>query len=57
MCPNLRCRKILAVPSHARGSRVRCTYCGTLLAVPQAKALFFQKTGAPAKKDKKKESK
>jgi hypothetical protein len=27
------------------------------LAVPQAKPMFFQKAGTPAKKDKKKESK
>jgi len=37
MCPNLRCRKILVVPNAARGQRVRCSYCGILLKVPQKK--------------------
>jgi LSD1 subclass zinc finger protein len=36
MCPNLRCRKILAVPDNARGSRVRCAYCHQILLVPTA---------------------
>jgi len=34
MCPNLRCRKILKVPGSARGSSVRCSYCGISLLVP-----------------------
>ena len=37
MCPNLRCKKILMVPNDARGTRVRCAYCGTQLMVPQVK--------------------
>lgn len=37
MCPNLLCKKILAVPNASRGSKVRCSYCGTVLAVPWAK--------------------
>ncbi len=35
MCPNLRCRKVLAVPEAARGKRVRCSYCGTMFLVPK----------------------
>ncbi len=38
MCPNLRCRKILAVPNTSRGKRVRCGYCGTVMMVPWAKS-------------------
>lgn len=37
MCPNLKCRKILAVPSTSRGTRVRCSYCGTTMFVPWSK--------------------
>ena len=36
MCPNLRCRRILAVPETCRGQLVRCSYCKTVLAVPFA---------------------
>jgi hypothetical protein len=35
MCPNLTCRRILAVPSAARGKTVRCRNCGTNIRVPQ----------------------
>lgn len=38
MCPNLTCRKVLAVPTTARGKTVRCKACGTAIRVPQAKA-------------------
>ena len=34
MCPNLTCRKILAVPSSARGKTVRCRGCATNIKVP-----------------------
>ena len=34
MCPNLTCRKILAVPQSARGKTVRCRGCGTNIRVP-----------------------
>jgi hypothetical protein len=37
MCPNLLCKKILAVPTAARGTKVQCAYCGTMLLVPAAK--------------------
>lgn len=34
MCPNLTCRRVLAVPSSARGKTVRCRNCGTNIKVP-----------------------
>lgn len=34
MCPNLRCRTLLAVPVTARGKNVRCRLCGTRIEVP-----------------------
>ncbi len=34
MCPNLTCRKILAVPHVARDKTVRCKACGTNIRVP-----------------------
>jgi len=34
MCPNLTCRKVLAVPSSARGKTVRCRACSTAIRVP-----------------------
>lgn len=34
MCPNLTCRRILAVPTSARGKTVRCRNCGTNIRVP-----------------------
>jgi len=37
MCPNLSCRKVLAVPHAARGKTVRCRGCGTNIRIPQAK--------------------
>jgi len=51
MCPNLKCRKILSVPSSVRGSRVRCSYCGTMLAVPGVRGM-----GRKTKKTPEKES-
>ena len=35
MCPNLRCRSVLAVPSEARGRMVRCKSCGMNVLVPK----------------------
>ncbi len=35
ICPNLKCRTILSVPSAARGKTVRCRQCGSKVAVPQ----------------------
>ncbi len=37
MCPNLTCRKVLAVPPVARGKTVRCRSCGTNIRVPEAR--------------------
>jgi len=34
MCPNLSCRRVLAVPDHARGKIVRCRECGTNVRIP-----------------------
>ncbi len=34
MCPNLTCRKVLAVPRSARGKTVRCRGCGMNIRVP-----------------------
>ncbi|MEE2719505.1 MAG: hypothetical protein VX727_06955 [Planctomycetota bacterium] len=33
-CPNLGCRRLLAVPMHGRGQLVRCLHCSTQLKVP-----------------------
>lgn len=51
MCPNLRCRKILIVPNTARGTRVRCAYCGTVLMVPAAKPPTFSRRAETASSD------
>ena len=37
ICPNLRCRKILAVPEEVRGKLVKCQHCQTMFRVPDAK--------------------
>jgi len=34
MCPNLTCRKVLAVPHSCRGKTVRCRSCATNIRVP-----------------------
>jgi hypothetical protein len=38
MCPNLTCRKVLAVPTNCRGKTVRCRACSTNIRVPQPQA-------------------
>lgn len=38
MCPNLVCRRVLAVPTSARGKTVRCKNCGTNIKIPPPKA-------------------
>jgi hypothetical protein len=50
MCPNLVCRKILAVPSAARGKTVRCRGCGTNIRIPAEPAPATDKPvdGKPA---------
>jgi hypothetical protein len=35
ICPNLKCRKLLAVPEEHRGRNVKCQYCHMLLRVPE----------------------
>jgi hypothetical protein len=44
ICPNLRCRKFLAVPDEVRGKLVKCQSCQTLFRVPDG----TKKPGAPA---------
>jgi hypothetical protein len=48
MCPNLKCRKILVVPETARGNRVKCIYCGSMLAVPKFAKRFRKPPSAEA---------
>jgi hypothetical protein len=36
MCPNLSCRKVLAVPQAARGKTVRCKGCTMSIRIPSA---------------------
>ncbi|HET6248685.1 MAG TPA: hypothetical protein VFE47_13365 [Tepidisphaeraceae bacterium] len=36
ICPNLRCRKFLAVPDEIRGKLVKCQHCQTQFRVPAA---------------------
>jgi hypothetical protein len=53
MCPNLMCRKVLAVPTSARGRTVRCRGCGTNIRVPlppAEKSDPAAAAAAPAKK-------
>jgi len=37
LCPNLRCRKFLAVPDDVRGKLVKCHHCQQLFRVPAGK--------------------
>lgn len=48
MCPNLTCRRVLAVPESARGKTVRCRSCGTNIRVPSAGGK--DKSGGDSKK-------
>lgn len=56
MCPNLRCRCVLAVPAEARGRLVRCKNCATSIKIPQKKEIpaATPAEGAPAVTEKKK---
>ncbi|MFM9959246.1 MAG: hypothetical protein ACKVZJ_14380 [Phycisphaerales bacterium] len=47
MCPNLRCRAVLAVPNEARGRMVRCKSCATNIRIPEKKAAV-DATAVPA---------
>lgn len=51
MCPNLTCRRVLAVPESARGKTVRCKNCGTSVAIPAAKPVGKPAAAHPPKKD------
>jgi hypothetical protein len=46
MCPNLTCRKVLAVPHSCRGKTVRCRSCGTNIRVPGGMTAEPPKTDA-----------
>jgi len=37
ICPNLKCRRVLQVPSKYRGQHVKCRYCSLTFAVPLLK--------------------
>lgn len=52
MCPNLRCRSILAVPNEARGKMVRCRSCGMNIMVPPKATAPAPEDAAAEKKDK-----
>lgn len=49
MCPNLRCRKILAVPDDTRGKMVKCQHCQTQFRVPGAKKPDLATANKPEK--------
>jgi hypothetical protein len=51
MCPNLVCRKLLAVPESLRGKTVRCKACATNIKVP-AKQVIVAPSEASDAKDK-----
>ena len=38
ICPNLRCRKFLAVPEEVRTKLVKCQHCHQTFRVPEAQA-------------------
>ena len=46
ICPNLRCRKFLAVPEEVRAKLVKCQHCHQTFRVPEAQ----KKEKAPAAK-------
>ena len=47
ICPNLRCRKILAVPDEVRGKLVKCQHCTTMFRVPDSRKKDVVAAGAP----------
>ncbi len=51
MCPNLRCRAVLAVPAEARGRMVRCRSCGTSIKVPAKQEIKAAAEPDPAAAD------
>ncbi len=48
MCPRLTCRKVLAVPTTARGKTVRCRSCGATLRVPDGTGAATAAASKPA---------
>ena len=48
LCPNLRCRKFLAVPDDVRGKLVKCHHCQQLFRVPGGKKAEAAQATAPA---------
>ena len=46
ICPNLRCRKILAVPDEVRGKLVKCQHCQTMFRVPEGRPAATAGAGA-----------
>lgn len=59
MCPNVVCKRVLAVPLTARGRQVRCRFCGTSIRIPVKKdppkpAPAAEGAEAPPAPDKKK---
>jgi hypothetical protein len=48
MCPNLACKRVLAVPGHARGKLVRCRSCGINIRIPVLKTKEEPATGQAA---------
>jgi len=57
ICPSLKCRAILSVPSNARGKTVRCRQCGGNVRVPASpKAAPVPAAAAAATAEKPSES-
>lgn len=52
ICPNLRCRKLLACPEEARGKVVTCQFCRTPFRVPENMATQPVAAGATPKPEK-----
>lgn len=56
MCPNLRCKAVLAVPIEARGRMVRCRACSVNIKVPmkrETEPMVDSESGeAPSKNEK-----
>lgn len=47
ICPNLKCRTLLSVPSEARGKTVRCRQCGARVRIPDARPNEAERSGGP----------
>ncbi len=55
MCPNLRCRAVLAVPPEARGRLVRCRNCGMSIKIPaKVEPVKAEPVQAPEEEEQKK---